>query len=41
VERGLHVPETSPVKYKEGESTDNRAFIERTRKLMGLGPREA
>lgn len=45
VQRGLKVPETSPVKYpvKSGadESTDNRAFIERTRKLMGLGPREA
>ncbi|WP_439545126.1 glutathione S-transferase family protein [Sandarakinorhabdus sp.] len=41
VERGLHIPESSPVKYKAGESTDNRAFIERTRKLMGLGPRQA
>ncbi|MFZ4381741.1 MAG: glutathione S-transferase family protein [Sandarakinorhabdus sp.] len=45
VQRGLAVPETSPVKYpvKSGDvaTTDNRAFIERTRKLMGLGPREA
>lgn len=41
VERGLNIPETSPVKYKDGDSSDNRAFIERTRKLMGLGPREA
>ncbi len=37
VQRGLNVPEASPVK----EKGDNSAFIERTRKLMGLGPREA
>jgi glutathione S-transferase len=38
VQRGLKVPEPSPLKDKQG---DNRAFIERTRKVMGLGPREA
>ena len=38
VQRGLKVPEHSPLKEKQG---DNRAFIERTRKLMGIGPRQA
>jgi glutathione S-transferase len=38
VQRGLHVPEPSPLKDRQA---DNSAFIERTRKLMGLGPREA
>ncbi len=37
VQRGLNVPETSPVK----EGGDNSDFIARTRKLLGLGPREA
>jgi GST-like protein len=37
VQRGLKVPEVSPVK----EGGDNSDFIARTKKLMGLGPREA
>jgi glutathione S-transferase len=37
VQRGLKVPETSPVK----DSGDNSDFIARTRKLLGLGTREA
>ena len=37
-QRGPSVPEHSPLKEKQG---DNRAFIERTRKLMGIGPRQA
>ena len=37
VQRGLKVPEVSPVK----EGGDNSAFIARTKKLLGLGPREA
>ncbi len=37
VQRGLNVPETSPVK----DGADNSDFIARTRKLLGLGPREA
>ncbi|WP_353216759.1 glutathione S-transferase N-terminal domain-containing protein [Sandarakinorhabdus sp.] len=38
VQRGLKVPEALPLKDNKG---DNRAFIERTRKMMGLGPRQA
>ena len=38
VQRGLKVPEYSPLKDKQG---DNRAFIDRTRKVMGLPRREA
>ncbi len=38
VQRGLKVPEHSPL--KDGNA-DNRAFIDRTRKLMGLPRREA
>jgi len=37
VQRGLKVPDVSPVK----EGGDNSDFIARTRKLLGLGPREA
>jgi GSH-dependent disulfide-bond oxidoreductase len=37
VQRGLKVPDVSPVK----EGGDNSAFIARTKKLLGLGPREA
>mgnify|MGYP002778041869 FL=1 len=37
VQRGLKVPDISPVQ----EGGDNTAFIARTRKLLGLGPREA
>ncbi|WP_164156129.1 glutathione S-transferase family protein [Sandarakinorhabdus rubra] len=37
VQRGLKVPDVSPVK----EGGDNSAFIARTKKLMGIGPREA
>ncbi len=37
VQRGLKIPEVSPVK----DGGDNSDFIARTRKLMGLGPREA
>ena len=37
VQRGLKVPDVSPVK----EGGDNGDFIARTRKLLGLGPREA
>lgn len=37
VQRGLKVPEVSPVK----EGGDNSAFVARTKKLLGLGPREA
>lgn len=37
VQRGLKVPEVSPVK----EGGDNSDFITRTRRLLGLGPREA
>jgi glutathione S-transferase len=37
VQRGLKVPEVSPVK----EGGDNSDFIARTKKLLGLGPREA
>lgn len=37
VQRGLKVPDVSPVKDKG----DNSAFIERTRKLLGLASREA
>ncbi|WP_310474373.1 glutathione S-transferase N-terminal domain-containing protein [Sandarakinorhabdus sp.] len=37
VQRGLKVPDVSPVK----DSGDNSDFIARTRKLLGLGPREA
>lgn len=37
VQRGLNVPETSPVK----DGGDNSDFIARTKKLLGLGPREA
>jgi GSH-dependent disulfide-bond oxidoreductase len=37
VQRGLKVPEVSPVR----EGGDNSDFIARTKKLMGLSPREA
>ena len=37
VQRGLKVPEVSPVQ----EGGDNTAFIARTKKLLGLGAREA
>jgi glutathione S-transferase len=37
VQRGLKVPDVSPVK----DGGDNSAFIARTRRLLGLGPREA
>jgi glutathione S-transferase len=37
VQRGLNVPDVSPVK----EGGDNSAFIARTRRLLGLAPREA
>lgn len=37
VQRGLKVPDVSPVK----DGGDNSDFIARTRKLMGIGPREA
>jgi GSH-dependent disulfide-bond oxidoreductase len=37
VQRGLKVPDVSPVK----EGGDNSDFIARTKKLLGLGPREA
>jgi glutathione S-transferase len=37
VQRGLKVPDVSPVK----DDGDNSDFIARTRRLMGLGPREA
>ncbi|WP_017667650.1 glutathione S-transferase N-terminal domain-containing protein [Sandarakinorhabdus sp. AAP62] len=37
VQRGLKVPDISPLK----EGGDNSAFIARTKKLLGLGPREA
>jgi GSH-dependent disulfide-bond oxidoreductase len=37
VQRGLKVPDISPVK----DGGDNSDFIARTKKLLGLGPREA
>lgn len=37
VQRGLKIPELSPVQ----EGGDNSDFIARTKKLLGLGPREA
>jgi GSH-dependent disulfide-bond oxidoreductase len=37
VQRGLKVPDVSPVK----DGGDNSDFVARTRKLLGLGPREA
>jgi glutathione S-transferase len=37
VQRGLNVPDVSPVK----DDGDNSAFIARTRRLLGLAPREA
>ncbi|MBU6165965.1 MAG: glutathione S-transferase N-terminal domain-containing protein [Alphaproteobacteria bacterium] len=37
VQRGLKVPDVSPIR----EGGDNSEFIARTRKLLGLGPREA
>jgi glutathione S-transferase len=38
VQRGVLVPETSPIKTGTGDNSD---FIERTRKLLGFGRREA
>ena len=38
VQRGLMVPEASP---NRSDAPDSRAFVDRTRRLMGLAPREA